>query len=178
MHLVEDDLPVVRPEFHERPVQELEGVAGVHDGLPVPLADLGVFLGDVLVGEEPRDYQPLGRVLGGSVLDGMVALARLLLRGEEVLGEHLRPRRAAEAVHEGVVLDHYPLAEPRGAQEHAGLLKAVLYVLGHRALEFLHQGDDPEPVALVAREDRRVFLVCEVSARRLVEHVEDVELLP
>lgn len=115
VHFIEDNLPVVGPEFNKHSVEQLEGVSGIHDGLPVSLADFRVLFGDVLVSEVFVDDHVLGSVLDRPVFDFFVGGAKVFLLSKEILGEHFSPSAAPVLVDEIVILDDNPFPESGGA---------------------------------------------------------------
>ena len=114
VHLIEDDLPVVGPEFNKHSVEQLEGVSRIHNGFPVSLADLRVLFGNVLVGEIFVDDRVLGGMFDRPVFDFLVGGAKVFLLPEEILGEHLSPGAAPILIDEIIVLDNDPFSEPSG----------------------------------------------------------------
>ena len=176
VHLVQDDLPVVGPEFEEHPIQQFEGVAGVHDGLPVFLADLRILFGDVLIGEVSVDDRALCGVLDCPVFYLLIRRAERLLLTEEILCEDLGPRPSAVFVDEGIVLDDDPFAKSGRAEECAGLLKLFLDLLRRRVLQLTHERDKMQMFQIP--KDPGIFPIGEVFARVFVEDIEHIEFLP
>ena len=105
VHLIEDNFPIVGPEFNKHSVEQLEGVSGIHDGLPVSLADLRVLFSDVLVSEVFVDDRVFGGVFDRPVFDFFVGGAKVFLLPKEILSEHLGPSAAPVFVDEIIVLD-------------------------------------------------------------------------
>ena len=142
VHFIEDNLPVVGPEFNKHSVEQLESVSGIHDGLPVFLADLRVLFSDVLIGKVFVDDRVFSGMFDRPVLDLPVGGAKIFLLPKEILSEHLGPSAASVLIDEIIVLDNDPLPKSGGAQERARLLKLFHHLIRSRVLHLAHERND------------------------------------
>ena len=142
VHFIEDNLPVVGPEFNKHSVEQLEGVSRIHDCLPVFLADLRVLFSNVLVSEVFVDDRVLGGMFDRPVLDLPVGGAKIFLLPKEILSEHLGSSAAPVFVDEIIVLDNDSLPESSGTQERARLFKLFHHLIRSWVLHLAHERND------------------------------------